>query len=199
MTYRHPMQSDRTLDGYPDETDACRALDSILNAAYQVAFKVRAEVHGQRLLYPVNKDRGGEPRIDRFLFPTTDADMIGWELGAIGIEVKKSGQKIGPVIEQVLDYSHSLFEARPGVWVACRALFIFPWACGTGTLESIAQRNSIGGVWIRPSRGTLCFTFKGQTILELDATGCPVREAVSVDGTRKFGNQGNKIRSKGED
>jgi hypothetical protein len=181
------------LDGYPLETDSARRIDAVLRGAEQHAFAVYAEVTGRRLYIPPGKDAGGKPRIDRIIVPRQPALDLGWEWGAAGIELKKSGEKVGPAVEQATDYQHCQFRL-PWAWVSLDLIFLFPFELAHGFQESVMQRNNLGGAWIRPSRGSLVFTLRGKQVLELGDRGCPVREIRAGEVARKFGNQGNKIR-----
>lgn len=84
-------------------------------------------------------------RIDFALIPKISAVNSGWKNGVIGIECKKSGYPIGPLICQMMDYSRSLIKVSPsGIVMAISAVFAFPGFVCKGAIESIAVNNRIG-------------------------------------------------------
>jgi|ERR1051326_4069081 hypothetical protein len=87
------------------------------------------------------------PRIDRILVPNAKLLKAGWEYGPIGIECKKSGEKIGKAVSQAMDYSRAAFEL-PGNFalVVLRWIFIWPLSTFAGDIESVMAQNRIGGV-----------------------------------------------------
>lgn len=189
----HERAASVFMDGFPLEADSARRIDAVLNGEQQRLFKVYREVSGRRLYIPPGKDQGGTPRIDRVLVPYPPAMDLGWRWGAVGIELKRSGEKVGPAVEQSVDYQHCQFRV-PWAWVHLDLVFLFPFCKATGFQESVMARNNIGGAWIRNSRGSLVLTMRGTDILELAANGAAMREVRDVATERKFGNQGNSIR-----
>jgi hypothetical protein len=63
-------------------------------------------------------------RLDRVLVPTDR--ILGWKCGPIGVELKRSGIKLGPPIAQLGDYSRSIWML-PNNWnVWLTYLFLWP-------------------------------------------------------------------------
>lgn len=86
-------------------------------------------------------------RFDVLLLPTADLfERVGWKLGAIAIELKKSGEKVGPAYSQALDYVNSATVnlARGGVCVVPSYGLVFNAPFVHGPLASIQTQNRIG-------------------------------------------------------
>lgn len=132
-----------TCGSYPDEPSACKAFDDAIQSSD--LFTTHAEVKGE-ILQPRFGTDSKVMRIDRLLFPSKKLLDSGWRLGAVGVEIKKSGHKIGPALAQALDYSRSVWISRSsGLLVMCRYYFIFPMTKIMGTTHSILQQNNVGG------------------------------------------------------
>lgn len=147
-------QSVFTEGGFNDEVLAMESLDLWLESAK--AFRVHREVRGQ-YIQPrcYTEEKGG--RIDRLLIPLRPLVAAGWREGAIGIEGKKSGHKIGKVVTQAIDYSRCIFEldadtGPPGMLLMLKWIFIYPLADPGFDLGSIMAQNRIGCVRIESHR-----------------------------------------------
>lgn len=90
---------DCTFGNWETEADSMQALDLALTRIG--LWKVYSEVPGV-LLQPRPAQNENKVRIDRVLVPNERLISLGWEHGIIGIEGKKSGQKIGPPISQAI-------------------------------------------------------------------------------------------------
>lgn len=86
-------------------------------------------------------------RIDRILAPTETLIDAGWNQGYIGIELKKSDVKIGPVVAQALDYSRAAFKITHGRIVMLDQIFIWPFRGAAGDIESVMTQHRIGAVY----------------------------------------------------
>lgn len=83
-------------------------------------------------------------RADLLLIPTAAAREIGWCGGAMVIEVKRSGEKIGPACNQLLDYMNSAFFLPGGVAVVPSFGFVFPAPKQHGPTASLMAHQHIG-------------------------------------------------------
>jgi len=97
---------DATCGDYLTEADAAAAFDELapcdmFDVATEVSGALRWPLHGQEV--------GTRVRIDRVLVPTQRTLDAGWEHGAIGVEIKKSGVKAGKSLNQMFDYLRSTF------------------------------------------------------------------------------------------
>ena len=99
--YRPPLAapSEQTFTGgsWPSEVEAAVALDAVL--AEIGLFDVHREVHG-RVTQPRWCQLEQTIRIDRILVPKPALLDRGWDHGAVGVEVKASGRKVGPALSR---------------------------------------------------------------------------------------------------
>lgn len=155
----------RTSGEWATEPEAWAAFDAVV--AKSGAFRSYSEVEGEYiqprpLTRPLAGDKGA--RIDRILIPLQRAVDAGWKAGAIGVEGKRSGTKIGPLISQGLDYTRVVWrldEERhkpgpPGMLLMTEWVFIFPLENPKGDVESIMANNRVGNAWL--SQGELRFS-----------------------------------------
>lgn len=150
-----PEHSDgtTTCGEYQMEADAEEAFDQAVKASG--AFKTFKRPRGTHISpRPGQKPQGVE--IDRILWPLPELRSQGWPTGPIGVELKKSGVKVGPPISQLIDYSRSSFQVTNGLWITTEWNFLFPMAPIHGNLESIVAQQRLGGAFIS-HRGRLTF------------------------------------------
>jgi hypothetical protein len=121
------------------------------------ALRMHKEVCGEYLQPRYDTEDKGA-RIDRILIPLQKAIEAGWADGAIGIEGKRSGMKIGKLISQAMDYTRCCWELKhpPGMLVMVRWVFVFPVDNPKGDLESLMAQNRIG--YITPFNRRLAFS-----------------------------------------
>ena len=101
---------------------------------------------------------GGSPfgdkstgRIDFVLSPKRCVINLGWASGFIGVEVKKTGHKAGPLICQMIDYSKAIFElpsAAGCVRVCLSGTCCFPHINPSGVLASVMSSHRLGVILI---------------------------------------------------
>ena len=84
-------------------------------------------------------------RADVLLFPTPRLVAAGWQDGCIVVEVKRSGEKIGPGLNQLLDYMNTAWFV-PGGAVVPGFGFLFPAPKQHGPLASLMAHQHIGTV-----------------------------------------------------
>lgn len=132
---------------YATEASACAAFDAL--AECDGWFRVHREVSGE-YLYRRPAAGQSQPRIDRILVPTAKALELGWSLGFVGIEIKKSGVKLGPVVAQCMDYANACWRMTNGCRYMTEWVFIFPAASPRGSLASLMAQLRIGAAGTRP-------------------------------------------------
>ena len=130
-----------TAEGFADELASQKYLDEML--AKTGLFRIYPEVVGEYIQPRLLAERK-EARIDRLCIPTKKLLDAGWRHGPLGIEAKRSGQKVGPVVAQATDYSRVLWHFQPGFHVAVEWIFIWPMHKPYGAAESVMVNNRIG-------------------------------------------------------
>ncbi len=165
-----------TTGPWLDEPMAMAALDGLLDTVK--LFQVYREVIGERNQPRLNSGDKSQLKIDRILIPNARLIDAGWCYGAIGIEGKQPGNKLGPVVCQCLDYGRAVWHLRPtdenprasGQWVMCPWTFIWHLPNFAGDIASVMAQHRIGGV-STSNYYTLNFKHAGGSILNIDKTG----------------------------
>lgn len=171
---RVELDKPRTSGEFADEPGAWAAFDAVVERSG--AFRVCPEVKGEYVHPRPQTDEKGA-RIDRVLIPLKKATEAGWEHGAIGVEGKRSGAKIGPLIAQALDYTRVVWRTDerhlpcpPGMLLMTEWVFVYPLECPKGDIESVMANNRIGNVTL--AAGELRF-----------ACGVPYGLVIKADGS----------------
>lgn len=140
-----PWSADHYTDGdYETEKEAEAHLDRLLDWAG--CFRVYKQVRGQHLQPRLGQDHV-LPIIDRLLLPLQPMVAAGWTYGAVGIECKRTFEKIGRPTSQMIDYGRSAFRLpESGVSVVPSHVFLWPYNPGGGPLASIYAQQHLGGV-----------------------------------------------------
>jgi len=141
----------RTSGEYKNETEACSAFDEIMEMGKRIGAvdKYFREVKGRyEGVLAINATPGVYPKVDRIVFPGKELIKAGWPHGPFSVEIKCSGMKVGPVVNQAIDYSLSLFQVYEGYWIRPEWTFIFPLQSYGGDLESIMANHRIGSAYI---------------------------------------------------
>lgn len=132
-----------TSGSFDTEAQAVSFFDTHINQEF---FIIESEVKGRRLFddKPVKKD-GQNLRIDKILHPTLKAVNAGWFFGPIGIEIKRSGEAVGPVLTQILEQRQSLFLSKHVNYSRiCPSVFaLFPLENISHDLHSLCERQLI--------------------------------------------------------
>jgi hypothetical protein len=136
-----------TCGDYKSEQDAVKAFDAAVEKSG--CFSILREVAGKFLETQADQIVKDSPRIDRVLVPTPQAIEQGWDRGCIGIEVKRSGMKLGPPVAQLLDYMLCLWPIPGATGVKLSYGFLFPLGKVGHALGSIMAQKRIGGCWFR--------------------------------------------------
>jgi hypothetical protein len=109
-----------------------------------------AGIHGE-MIHPLpGMDNKSYYLIDRILSPTDKLVSAGWNLGLIGVELKKTGIKVGPPLSQMLDYLRCAWII-PKTNIKALIDYCFLWPldkCG-GCTASIMAQNRIGGCCVK--------------------------------------------------
>lgn len=132
-----------TCGPWPDERAAEDALVGFL--ASSQLFVVYRQVVGRPLwthCFQVPQD----VRADLLLIPSSRLLDAGWDGGAIVIEVKRAGEKIGPPCSQLVDYVNSAWRLPDsgGVLIVPSFGFLFPARKQHGPLASMMAHQHIG-------------------------------------------------------
>jgi hypothetical protein len=145
--FRHGQSPPKTCGEYSTEKEACAAFDKVMEDSG--LFKVLTEVQGTYIQVPHFKKYDGKPRIDRLLMPNKKLIEAGWKYGAIGVEIKKSGVKVGPPLSQLLDYMSAVWTGPHGIKVILDYCFLFAMEKTGHALGSIMAQNHIGAACLR--------------------------------------------------
>lgn len=140
------------------------------------------EVDGHYMAYRPNRN-GRNARIDRVLLPGKRLIDAGWT-ATIGVEIKRSGEKIGPSLAQAIDYTWCNWNVGH-YWMWCEHIFLWPFEKQFHATESVLAQNGVGVVYESQS-ASLIFRLDQEVIVaNLDGT---MRVAKSRAG-RKVGSR----------
>lgn len=147
---RRSVSSQRRTDEeffgtWTTEVLAAAELDSRI-AASGLFDRCYAEVEGYYLAARPNRPLQ-QARIDRILFPSEKLRAAGWT-PPIGVEIKRSGEPLGPALAQTIDYTYAAFGVGPaaGYWVHLEKIFLWPLTPQRGAVESVMLQNGIGAL-----------------------------------------------------
>lgn len=112
---------------WPTEADAAAELDARVEQSGLFRSPPYREVRGYYLLFPSDKLRAA-----------------GWD-EPVGIEIKRSGEPLGPALSQAIDYTYAAFAAGP-YWVHLTKIFLWPLTPQSGAIESVMLQNGIGAL-----------------------------------------------------
>jgi len=108
-------------------------------------------------------------RADFLLLPTQKLCDYDWQGGAIIIETKRSGEKIGPGLNQMIDYLNTAFYLGGGVAVVPSFAFLFPSPKQVEAVASIMAHQHLGSAFFRRH---MLHLYAGEChVLSLSATG----------------------------
>lgn len=132
-----------TIGAYQTELDSARVFDEAIEKSG--LFKIWKEVIGENIQPIPGMSNKECYRIDRILVATDKLQKSGWTKGLIGVELKRTGIKVGPPLSQMLDYLRCAWGGPDGVKVLLGYCFLWPLdKCG-GCVASIMAQNHIGG------------------------------------------------------
>jgi len=159
------------------EEDSAAEFDRRIEACglFERVFK---EVEGYYLAFRPNRQQRGA-RIDRILLPNKKLRDAGWSK-VIGVEIKRSGEKIGKPLAQAIDYTYCAWNVGH-YWMLAENVFLWPFPKQTRALESVMLQNGVGVVYDSP-RTPLVFQLERQVIrIEKDGQ---FRVAAAASGTK---------------
>lgn len=107
-------------------------------------FRSYAEVPGYYLAARIHR-QPKSARIDRILFPTPKLRDAGWST-PIGVELKRSGERVGAAVSQAIDYTYAAFEVA-GTFVHLELIFLWPLEKQGYAIKSVMTQNGIGEVF----------------------------------------------------
>lgn len=174
--FEEELRRQYTQLDFSTEEEAAKAFDQHAEASLLFR-KILREVPGRMVYRPPYK-QDGSVRLDRILFPAPHAP---WS-GPIGVEIKRSKEKIGRALSQCIDYQNCLFEIRPHVWFHPEWTFLFPAANLKGPVQSIISQNRVGTCCIE--RGQLLFWATGQRVITEQQTRLNPEAAGAKIGSR---------------
>ena len=138
---------------YQTETESARAFDELVEGLGGL-FRVHKEVEGRYQYFkPAQNLR--TPRIDRILIPEPPLKDAGWDLGPVGVELKASSKKLGPLLCQLIDYSKATYRIGT-TWIVPEWFFLWPADKFTGPLQSVLAGQRCGGAY-KDQYGQLVF------------------------------------------
>jgi len=142
-----------------------------------------SEVEGRYQAYRPSSELA-TPRIDRILFPSEELRQLGWNLGPIGVEIKKSDMKLGRPLGQLVSYTRAAFLVKD-MWVVPEWFFLWPMTRQFGPMQSILASLRCGGVYPRDGK----LTFHSASVLaEVDSASARCRPYNAEHG-RKVGSR----------
>lgn len=136
-----PTDGEEFCGAFKTEDESTAEFDRLV--AESGLFDSRPEVEGYYLAARVHR-APKTARIDRVLFPKSRLKDAGWTI-PIGVEIKRSGEKLGPALCQAIDYTYAAFEVR-GVYVHLEMIFLWPLVMPKRSTQSVMVHNGIGAV-----------------------------------------------------
>ena len=140
-TWQPDGRLDVTCGDWTVESDAEDFLAQFLAATGM--FRAYRQVFGEPLWKHFFQEHQAV-KADVLLLPTEKLFNAGWRSGAIVVEVKRSGEKIGPGCNQLIDYTNSVFFLPSGVAVVPTFGFLFPALKQHGPLASVMAHQHLG-------------------------------------------------------
>ena len=174
-----------TAGDWKTEVDSCNAFDDALERCG--LFRVYSECWG----YPLQPRLGQDlqrMRIDRILSPKPKLRDAGWTIGPFGVELKRSGEKIGKPLAQAGDYLRCAWPMGDGFNAMLDFVTIWPVRKQHGTVASIMMQNRIGAIE-QTDCDLLKITCGEQVLLAIDRLG-EIRSVNCREFGRKAGNRG---------
>lgn len=149
----HPQNGQQILTTGGFATEAHAVADIKRRLERIDLFNVYTEVWGTNMHTLRGKEKRSDDktqekglRIDMILSPKKELIRLGWNLGAVGVEIKRSGEKLGRVVSQSMDYTRTAFEIekKGGILTVLRWVFIWHLGKPYGDIQSVMAQNNIG-------------------------------------------------------
>jgi len=171
-----------SLGNWDKEADSVSYLDKIIRSTS--LFTIYPEITGNLLfMKPHQKQQG--MRIDMIISPKPAMVLAGWDRGAIGIECKKSGEKINHAFAQACDYSNTLWQLPNGFTTMCEFSFLWPFPKMGGFAASQMAQCKIGTLSHKDGNWPVLKFFCGESkVIKIDLTNNQVEI-----GKLNFGNK----------
>jgi hypothetical protein len=147
--FDHFSDLEVTCGSWSDEKESACAFDRI--ASQTGLFEIHREVCGV-LIQPRLCQVERSMRIDRVLVPTPTLLNMGWTHGPIGVELKRSGEKLGRPLAQMDDYSRSIWTMSNGTNLWLTYIFLWPAPKLSGTVASSLAQRRLGTVYPNNNR-----------------------------------------------
>lgn len=149
-----PTDRDREkfYGSWATEDAAAAEFDRLVEASG--LFRSFAEVDGFYLAARIHR-QPKSARIDRILIPTPKLREAGW-VAPIGVEIKRSGEHLGPALCQAIDYTYAAFVVN-GAYVHPEMIFLWPLEKQLGAVKSVMVQNGIGELYGRRHDDALVF------------------------------------------
>ena len=159
-----------TCGYFSTEAIACEFFDKFM--AGNQFFVPESEVQGRRLYdaQPIDPAASWQGlRIDRILHPTINAVQAGWQHGPIGVEIKKSGIKLGGVVAQVAEHRTTVFRSKlmNNTRIMPILFSIFPAERLLGDIASVCAQSNILTCCYNKYQNCLKFTSPSANCLEI--------------------------------
>jgi hypothetical protein len=175
-----------TCGEYAVEQDATQAILSIINKDH---WDVQQKASGFMLHPRVEVTGSGHLELDILLSPKRLLMEHGWRWGHVGIECKRSGKKVGPVIAQAMDYTRAAWNTPSGFLVMTRLVFVWPCDPPQNELASLMANHRVGTAKASGSnQESLMLWFNGR-IAYADKGGDPPLIAADLPGGCKQGSR----------
>lgn len=129
-----------TVGSWDSEEESAVAFDQRISSSQ--LFRVYSEVLGDIIQPHPWQQFEGRLRIDRILVP--NEKFNGFNLGVIGVELKKSHAKIGRPFSQMIDYSRCAWRITRGIRVMTNFVFLWPAEKFGGPLASLCAQQHLG-------------------------------------------------------
>lgn len=195
-TWNQPLQTEEargnfTLGSWKTEQESALFFDGISVQLESLGFwSSESEVSGTYMNCLPMEERQG-CRIDRILYPKKKLVDEGWCFGPIGIELKRSGEKLGRPASQCIDYRNAIFTSADGTQFVLQQVFLWPlltW--GGGELESVMGQRRVGGVFFQYEK--MRFYLGQQLVMDvgLDGEKIKLKTKFMEKLGRKKGNRG---------
>jgi hypothetical protein len=195
-TWNQPLQTEEargnfTLGNWETEQESSSFFDGIsAQLEKQGLWKSESEVSGAYMNCLPMEERQG-CRIDRILYPGQKMVDAGWCFGPIGIELKRSRERLGRPASQCIDYRNAIFTSSVGTQFVLQQVFLWPlltW--GGGELESVMGQRRVGGVFFQYDK--MRFYLGQQLVLDVGFDGKIVefKQVFMKTLGRKKGNRG---------
>lgn len=171
-----------TCGNHKKEKDSIEHLNSFLLTDF---FKQYFTVGKECQCYPLINRPGTishDYRVDYLLKPTKISVDLGWNMGVVCIEAKRSNINANNTFKQASDYVDSVYKCAGGIKYFISHCFIYPLKLNGGFAQSNAIENRVGNIYFDKYSDTLIFNFE-RHILKLNKSSVEIRSSIVSDKT----------------